>query len=360
MRGFDWPVKRRKRRGARWEADLDDEYKNPQAGFEYKAVTPYRGRYWAYSKANMLRFARQGRLVHRQTGMPRLVQFLDDMPGITIQDLWQDIPPAVGKESMGYPTQKPLELLKRIVSASSNPGDVVMDPFCGCGTTIDAVETLNRENPEQPPRTWIGIDVTHLSINLIKHRLTRFTPLPEYDVLGEPASTSGAGALAQHDPFQFQFWALGLIGARPMGGEKKKGADKGIDGVRFFVDEAKGKQPLIKRMLVQVKSGHVGAKDIRDFVGTLTREKAELGVFLTLKEPTQPMRTEAAAAGSYVSPWDNQGYPVVQILTIEELLADPHRPNPRCLQIPGGSAQHTLPEAPKHKAKTAKQGKLWG
>ena len=119
-------------------------------------------------------------------------------------------------------------------------------------------------------------------------------------------------------------------------------------------------QPVIKRMLVQVKSGKAGVKDIRDFVGTLTREKAELGAFLTLQDPTKPMRTEAAAAGTYTSAWDNQAYPKVQVLTIQQLLRDPHRPNPACLQVPGGSAQHTLPEAPKHRGNSAKQAKLFG
>jgi len=249
-------------------------------------------------------------------------------------------------------------LLQRIVSASSDPGDVILDPFCGCGTTIDAVETLNRANTGDPPRRWIGIDVTHLSINLIKHRLTRFDPLPEYEIIGEPASVGGAGALAQQDPFQFQFWALGLIGARPKGGRAKKGADQGIDGVRFFVDEMKGKRPVIKTMLVQVKSGKVGARDMRDFVGTLAREKAEMGAFLTLADPTAPMKAEAASAGTYLSPWEQKPFPVVQILTIADLLADPYRPNPRCLLIPGGPTQHTLPEPPKHKAKGADQGAL--
>ncbi|HOF19487.1 MAG TPA: site-specific DNA-methyltransferase, partial [Phycisphaerae bacterium] len=170
---YEWHVKRPIGKKVRWEADLDEEYKTPKKGFEYKTVVPYQGRYWAYSKANMCQFANEGKLIHRETGMPRLMQFSDEMPGITLQDIWDDIPPTVGNEKMGYPTQKPLELLKRIISASSNPGDVVLDPFCGCGTTIDAVETLNRENAKEPPRTWIGIDITHLSINLIKHRLTR-------------------------------------------------------------------------------------------------------------------------------------------------------------------------------------------
>ncbi|HUS90400.1 MAG TPA: DNA methyltransferase, partial [Phycisphaerae bacterium] len=305
-------------------------------------------------------FARQGRLVYSEAGMPRLKRYLEEMPGVSLQDSWDDIPPvgARAAERMGYPTQKPIELLKRIVSASSDPGDVVMDPFCGCGTTIDAVETLNREQPDQPARRWIGIDVTHLSINLIKHRLTRFDPLPDYEVIGEPASVSGAAALAQGDPFQFQFWALGLIGARPSGGTRKKGADQGIDGVRFFVDEVRGKQPAIKEMLVQVKGGKVGVRDVRDLVGTLAREKAPMGVLLTLNAPTAPMKAEAASAGSYTSPWDGKPYPVVQVLTVEELLKDPYKPNPRCLRVPGGTTQHTLPEPPKHRRKAAGQGAL--
>jgi DNA modification methylase len=357
---YEWRVKRRIGKNARWEADLEEEYLRPKSKTEYKGVTPYTGRYWAYSKENMAKFAREGLLIHRQTGMPRLVQFLDNMPGVPIQDLWTDIPPAIGRENLGYPTQKPTDLLKRIVSTSSNPGDVVLDPFCGCGTTIDAVETLNRENPDAPARTWIGIDVTHLSINLIKHRLTRFTPPPVYEVIGEPGSVSGAAALARQDPYQFQFWVLGLIGARPWGGTRKKGADKGIDGVRFFVDERKNGQDVTKRMLVQVKSGKVGSKDIRDFVGTLSREEAEMGVFITLAEPTAPMKQEAASAGTYISPWGKKHFPRVQILTIEELMADQYRPKPKCLLVPGGSDdQHTLAEPPKYKTNGPDQGKLF-
>ncbi|MBN2583309.1 MAG: restriction endonuclease [Planctomycetes bacterium] len=354
---YEWRVKRPARKGVGWEADLANEYLKPKAGVEYKGVLPYRGRYWAYSKENMAAFARAGNLIHRSTGMPRIVHFADEMPGVSIQDLWDDIPPVSGNQDMGYPTQKPIALLHRVISASSNPGDVVLDPFCGCGTTIDAVETLNREHPDQPPRKWIGIDVTHLSINLIKHRLTRFSPPPEYDVQGEPASVAGAAALAGQDPYQFQFWALGLVGARPSGGKPKKGADRGIDGVRFFQDEQRRGVWVAKKMLVQVKSGHVKAGDVRDLVGTMSREQSELAVFVTLEEPTQPMRTEAASAGLYTSPYDNQSYPRVQILTVEQLLADPHRPNPSCLQIPGGPGgpNVTLPEAPKHRRKGTHQ-----
>jgi len=338
--------------------------RNGETGRPWRGIDiTAKGRHWAYPPEELDRLDAAGKIhwPKKKSGMPRLKQYLHNLPGVPLQDVWVDLPPLhnLAAERLGYPTQKPVALLKRLIGASSNPGDVVLDPFCGCGTTIDAVETLNRDNPKSEPRRWIGIDVTHLSINLIKHRLTRFEPLPNYEVIGEPASASGAAALAQQDPFQFQFWALGLIGARPMGGTKKKGADKGIDGVRYFVDEMKGKKPVTKTMLVQVKSGKVGSKYIRDFVGTVTREKAHLGVFVTLKEPTKPMRTEAASAGTYTSPWDNQAYPKIQILTIDQLLADPHRPNPGCLQIPGGTAQHTLPTPRKHRGKSARQDELF-
>ena len=163
--------------------------------------------------------------------------------------------------------------------------------------------------------------------------------------------------MAAQDPHQFEFWALGLVGARPAAGRTKKGADRGIDGVRYFQDEQKGGAWIAKKLLVQVKSGHVKAGDVRDLAGTLSREAAELGVFITLEDATQPMRTEAAAAGTYTSPWDRQAYPKIQILSIAELLADRHRPNPRCLQIPGGAGgpSATLPEAPKHRPKRVRQ-----
>lgn len=321
-----------------------------------------KGLHWKYGTETLDDLDRQGRIIwpKKTGGVPRYKRYLDEMSGLAIQSIVGDIPPlsALSAEKMGYPTQKPVELLKRIVAASSNPGDVILDPFCGCGTTIDAVETLNRENEGKPARRWIGIDVTHLSINLIKHRLTRFSPAPTYEVIGEPASLSGAEALFQQDAYQFQFWALGLIGARPAGGTKKKGADRGIDGVLFFVDEYRSGQPQTKKMLVQVKGGHVKAGDVRDLVGTLSRESAEMGVFITLEEPTGPMKTEAASAGMYQSPGWNKAFPKVQILTIAELLADPHRPHPRCLQMPDRLTQHTLPDAPRHTSRAAGQGQL--
>jgi len=221
------------------------------------------------------------------------------------------------KLRLGYPTQKPVALLERIIRASSNPGDVVLDPFCGCGTAIVAAQQLERH--------WIGIDVTHLSIALQKNRLKDMFDLVagnDYAVIGEPQTMGAARQLAQEDRFQFQFWALSLIGARPLGADAgskqgKRGADRGVDGIITFIDDASGKP---KRALVQVKSGHVKSGDIRDLRGVVEREGAVVGIFLTLESPTREMETEAVSAGFYTSPGWQRDYPRLQILTIANLL----------------------------------------
>ena len=160
---YQWHVKRPAGEKVRWSADLTDEHLHPQPGWEYKAVNPYRGRYWAYSKANLSAFWNEGRLVHRETGMPRLMQFSEDMPGVPLQDLWDDIPPVLGNERIGYPTQKPLALLERIIRASSNEGDIVLDPFCGCATACVAADNLGR--------CWLGIDISPKAVELVNLRL---------------------------------------------------------------------------------------------------------------------------------------------------------------------------------------------
>ncbi len=214
------------------------------------------------------------------------------------------------KERLGYPTQKPEALLERIINASSNPGDVVLDPFCGCGTAVVAAQKLGRQ--------WIGIDITHLSIALMKNRLfDTFGETVQFEVRGEPEDVGSARMLAEADRYQFQWWAASLVAAQPVEGMEKKGADRGIDGVIRFVDEANGK---LKRVLVQVKSGHVNRATMGELIGTLTREKAEMAMLVTLEPPTKPMRQEAVEAGMYESPGWNREFPKVQILTIEELL----------------------------------------
>ena len=223
--------------------------------------------------------------------------------GVRQDDVWEigRVPPI----KQLFPTEKPLALLERIIEASSNKGDIVLDPFCGCGTAVVAAQELNRR--------WIGIDITHLAIALMRHRLKDSFGI-DAEVVGEPVDLASAKALAHQDRYQFQWWALSLIKARPLG-EKKKGADKGIDGVIYFIDDPTGKA---KRAVVQVKSGHVGVNAIRELKAVAVHDA--LGIFITLEPPTTPMQTEAIGAGFYHSPIWNKDYPKIQILTIEELL----------------------------------------
>lgn len=293
--------------------------RNGSSGQPWRGFDPAKkGNHWKFTIERLEDLDATGRIYwpQKQGGWPRYIRYLDEVKGVPIQDFWFDIDPinAQAVERLGYPTQKPLALLERIIQASSNPGDIVLDPFCGCGTTIAAAQKLGRR--------WIGIDITQLSIALQKYRLAEMFPGITFQVIGEPTSLQDARQLAQDDRFQFQWWALSLIYARPFGGDEgskqgKKGSDKGIDGVITFIDDASNKP---KRILIQVKSGKVKSGDIRDLVGTLDREKAAIGVFLTLEEPTRDMRTEAISAGSYTSPGWNQNYPRVQILTVGELL----------------------------------------
>jgi len=214
------------------------------------------------------------------------------------------------KERLGYPTQKPEALLERIIKASSNEGDIVLDPFCGCGTTVTVAEKLKRK--------WIGIDITHLAVSLMKHRLENsFGNRVNYKVIGEPKDLKGAEELAREDPYQFQWWALGLVGARPAESEKKKGADKGIDGCIYFHDEPK--MIKTKAVIIQVKCGHINRGMIDALKGVVEREKAQIGVFIILQKPTRPMQKEALSAGFYESP-SGKLYPKIQILTIEDLI----------------------------------------
>jgi len=274
-------------------------------------------RYWRYSKERMATLIEQGRVIQTNPGtVPMYKRYLDESKGVPLGNIWTDIDLIRGhsKEKLGYPTQKPLALLERIIQISSNPGDIMLDPFCGCGTAIAAAQKLGRK--------WIGIDITHLSIALQKYRLEAAFPGIKFKVRGEPEDVGAANQLAKDDRYQFQWWALSLVRARPLGGEAgsnegKKGSDKGIDGVIAFIDDSSGKP---KRVLVQVKSGHVSSQLIRDLRGTIEREKAAIGVFITLEEPTKEMTKEAATAGFYNSPGWGKDYPRLQILTINDLL----------------------------------------
>ena len=212
-------------------------------------------------------------------------------------------------ERLGYPTQKPEALLERIIKASSNKGQVVLDPFCGCGTAVVVAQKLGRK--------WMGIDITHLAIALIKNRLgDMFGKEVGYKVEGEPIDLPGAKQLAADDPYQFQWWALSLVGARPTDPSKRKGADKGVDGVRFFIDA----RQEVKKVVVQVKSGHVGVKDVRELRTVMKNVGADVALFVSLVKPTRDMRTEAVAAGAYKSVTWGRDYPRVQLLTVADLL----------------------------------------
>ena len=317
---------------------------NPQ--YEVMGVT----RFWRYSKERMQELIDQGLVVQSKPGaVPHRKYYLDEGRGVPIQSVWDDIGnlQASAAERLGFQTQKPEALLERIINASSNEGDVVLDPFCGCGTAIAAAERLNRR--------WIGIDVTHIAITLIRHRLqdTFKADLRPYDVIGQPQDLESAKALAlesEHDGrYQFEWWALSLVGARPAG-DRKKGADSGIDGVINFFDDNSNKS---KRIVVQVKSGNVSRNQIATLNSDREREKAEIGLFITLKQPTGPMESEALTAGFYTPEhYPDSHYPRIQILTIEELL------NGQQAQYPRLAPEATFPRAPRRRRNTANQSNL--
>jgi adenine specific DNA methylase Mod len=308
---YEWRVKRKHGGKERWVADLDDEYRKPRKAWEYLGVRPYKGRFWAYAKDNMIEMWKEGRIIHRGTGFPQYKRYLDEQPGIPLQDLWLDINPLSGseKERLGFPTQKPMALIERIIQASSNPGDLVLDPFCGCGTSVHAAQKLDRK--------WIGIDLTYLAINLIKRRLRdAFGKRAKYEESGQPTDLAGAKRLAELDKFQFQQWALSLIEARPLR-ENYRGADRGVDGVLYFPE---GKTEHAK-ILVQVKGGAVKRGDVATLIGDVNNQKAAAGVLITLEEPTKSMLVEAADAGRYSAKlYNRKKFPKIQILTIEGLL----------------------------------------
>ena len=333
--------------GRRYRLDnLTSPSYRPNLIYEYKGYKPPE-KGWAVSYERMEEMDREGRIHFPADQTKRLQRkrYLDQLAGETVDTLWDDIPPinSQAQERLGYPTQKPEALLTRILSASSNEGDVVLDPFCGCGTTIAAAQALGRQ--------WIGIDVTNLAITLIRHRLKDAYGddiEQTYQVIGEPVSVPDAEALAASDPYQFQWWALGLVGARPA--EGKKGADQGIDGRIYFHD---GDTAKTKQIVISVKAGKLHAPYVRDLRGVVEREQAALGVLLTLNAPTKAMRTEAASAGFYASPWGQ--HPRVQILTVGELLAGKRLDAP-----PPRQTSLTYKRAPKALKKAGEQAGIFG
>ncbi len=289
--------------------------KEGESGKPWQGHDPNKyGRHWGNSHAQMDEWDADG-LIHwpKDGGFPRRraeAPFDPESREVVVGDTWVDIDRInqAAKERLGYPTQKPVALLERIIAASSKEGDVVLDPFCGCGTTIHAAEKLDRK--------WIGIDVTHLAISLIEKRLKDAFPSVKFQTHGTPKDLDGAKALALADKYQFQWWAVSLVDAVPFGG-KKKGADGGIDGYIYFKPDGK----TTEKVVVSVKGGgNVNVSMVRDLAHVVEREKAKIGLFITLTDPTKPMNVEAIKAGFYEPP-AHAKVPKIQIMTIEELFA---------------------------------------
>ena len=318
--------------------------------FEWRGTTPGPSRGWGYRLEQLEAWWEQGRIQTKRDGTPRmdgLKVYLDDTEGKPLQNVWTDVPRIANTspERLSYPTQKPEALLERIIASSSNEGDVVLDPFCGCGTTVAVAERLGRR--------WIGIDITHIAIALMKSRLhdTFADDLSPYAVVGDPKDVESARALAiasEHDGrYQFQWWALGLVEARPV---KERGPDSGIDGFITFFDDESGRA---KRIVVQVKSGRVTRADVATLKGDVEREGAAIGLFVTLAEPTEPMWREAEAAGFYEPEhFPGQRYPRIQLLTIEALLSGKHAEYPRM------APPATFRRAPRRRRAEGSQGAL--
>ncbi len=376
---------------------------SPGLLYEWKEKMPAASRTWAVKREKMEEYDKKGLIRYTRTGTPTLLQYADEMPGVPLQNIWTDIPPVnpQAAERLGYPTQKPVALLERIILASTNPGGLVLDPFCGCGTTIDAAEKNGRD--------WIGIDVTQLAISLIKNRLqdtygrrmkfvsgsggtglrpvvsgvapetvpnavktcepskspaapppgatpdgTGATPVPPeislVRIIGEPTTPNEAATLAEDDKYQFQWWALGLVGARPV--EQKKGADHGIDGKILFRDDPKAAKP--EQIIIQVKGGKTGVKDVRDLRGVLDREKAAIGILISLQPATGPMETEAASAGFYEHKTNRQKYPRLQLRTVKELMEGKGIERPSTV----AATDETFKKAPESKKKQHEQKAL--
>ena len=275
------------------------------------------GMHWVTVHENLERYDQQGRIVWpgKKNGLPQLKYYLEENPGVPVNDFWDDIAhiSSSSKEMLEYPTQKPIALLDRIIQASCPEGGIVLDPFCGCGTAIISAENLRRR--------WIGIDITHLATALIKDRLKdsfRLLPKKDYEVIGEPEDLESAKNLAKDNRYQFQWWVCSIVGARPYQ-DKKKGRDTGIDGIVYFrAFEEEMKEVKIKIAILQVKSGKVGVKDIRELAHVRKRESAEIALFVSLNPPTSEMTKEAISEGYYLLETQKARYPRIQILTIEE------------------------------------------
>jgi site-specific DNA-methyltransferase (adenine-specific) len=280
----------------------------PNLTYEFMGVT----RVWRWTKERMGKALEDGLIIQTAPGrVPQMKRLLDEQRGRPLNDVWSDIAPlnSQAAERLGYPTQKPLALLERIISVSSNKGDVVLDPFCGCGTTVDAAQRLGRQ--------WIGVDITFIAVDLIEKRLRHAygeSVTGTYETDGIPRDMGSAHALFERSPFDFERWAVSRISAQP---NVKQVGDKGIDGVaRFYLDKS-----TFGRILVSVKGGKtVGPQFVRDLIGTVETQKAQMGVLIAMTEPTPGVLDAVNHGGTYTWAINGQSYPRVQVITIADLL----------------------------------------
>ena len=298
--------------------------------YEWKGIRPPPSRCWAMTIDKMDELDAQGRIhwPKAEGGMPRLKFYADEAPGIPLQDMWSDIPTMhnLSQERMGYPTQKPLALLERIISASSNPGDLVLDPFCGCGTAVVAAEKLGRQ--------WIGIDVTYIALDLMISRLLKDFGLKrgtDYEVIGDPKDAYSAHKLFEESPKQFEIWAVGLVAGVP---QPEKSGDKGVDGKVYFMD-LEGK---LQSAVCQVKGGHLKVDDIHAFAHVIEVQKASMGFFICLDTPTKGMYDRADELGFFDSP-SGRKIPKLQIRTIKELLEGKEFDFPKGYSLKSGAGR---------------------
>lgn len=296
------------KKGRRYQAtDLTAPMSRAAKGqiYSWKGYTPPPSRCFVYNKEKMEELDKAGRIEYTGSGCPRLIRYLDEMEGNKCPDIWLDIKIAQKDERLPYPTQKPVALLERIIRTSSNEGDIIMDPFCGCGTAVVAAEKLNRK--------WIGIDITFLAVALIKKRIYDHFPQTKFQIIGEPKSVDDARQLFKQSPFQFESWAVSLLGGQPY--KSSGGGDTGMDGFLYFKDYEKNYHKII----IEVKGGNYQPKDVRALAHVLKREKSPMGLLVALEEPTKGMIRDATALGKWSMPGSKKSYPVIQIVTIEDL-----------------------------------------
>jgi DNA modification methylase len=320
-----------------WRADLCAAgTRNGSSGQPWRGFSPTpKGMHWKFATERLDELDADGRIYWPKggSGWPQYKRYRDELRGVAIGDVWSDIDRINPRadERLGYQTQKPVALLERIIAASSNPGDVVLDPFCGCGTTVDAAQRLGRR--------WIGIDITFIAVDLIEKRLKdRFPGIASYETFGIPRDIAGAGALFRHSPFDFERWAVSRINARP---NEKQVGDKGVDGVaRFYLDRKTN-----GRVLVSVKGGKtVGPQFVRDLLGTVQTQKAQMGVLITMAEPTPGIMDAANHGGTYTWPVNGEVFPRVQVITVRDLL-NGKMPEMPSLLMPYGQAPKAPAEA---------------